>query len=507
MAGPSFAYAFVARLALGALVVSATSSSAAGEEGTSPFPSTCRRDATPRCVWWTPILAHLSTKPIRDLGRLEAYDLLVSVPRYSSKNHCGQMAAPSSVFARRLDLRAPIDTRPYFRALRQTTILGRKLSHVTRSETVPGGMSKVYNQNDIKVSAALGYDKKHALLYKDYYTRCTDCIQTKTEIWIPELPGGITPPFVNWVIFATKENRPADWPRPGLPPASENYDRPALRSGDVIIYAERISPADVPPITSAPDPLDCHTEQSFQPALIEAGGARGGRGGLGQPDSCLGDPINRRKYSGFSCISKPGGGLNAAGGRGGDAGNVYIHFLGYPTQANIEILTAGVNVRGGPGGSRLKLRLPRENLLGGSDVCAVKPEAKPRPAAPPGTPGEVEITDTTPATAWKMVSDLAQALDAIYLYDLRELASRARDDDRVASASFVGHLQSVAQVMVANADADLARVTREVITNTGAKEYPLTFHGRLHRPRFLRMFPRVCALRSLRPPFCRRLTA
>ena len=274
-----------------------------------------------------------------------------------------------TILARKLRLNAPIDTRPYFRRASVVPHAGLDAAPTSYELAypypvpaghwpVPAGDQARLRQLETSAEEALKYDKTARDLANDYYTRCADCIKGASEIWIPELPSGLTPTFINWPLFHfAKEVRDVA-ERRGIHPI-----KAAVQSGDVFAFVGTIETKDnLPTPRIAPDPLSCVQDQTFQLALFEVGGARGGRGGLGQPNACTGDPMNRKEYSKYSCLSGIGG-ANSDGGVGGNAGSVLLGFLTH----HEKDMTAQVNVKGGPGGSMSRFVMPRDYTS--SNIC------------------------------------------------------------------------------------------------------------------------------------------
>ena len=337
-------------------------------------------------------------------------------------------------------------------------------------------------QREASAAEALKYDQTALNLFNDYYTRCADCIKGSLEIWIPELPSGLTPTFINWPLFHLAREVKDVSNRRGIRPYTEGLDKVAIQSGDVFAFVEAIeTKGNLPAPSIAPDPLACATDQSFQQALFEVGGARGGRGGLGQPNSCTGDPINRHGYSGYSCLSGVGG-ENSGGGVGGDAGNVFLRFL-TPQQQD---MTAQVNVEGGPGGSMSRFVVPRDYTS--SDVCNFRDgmykkagfkyvDAEIIPGhrvryctawivdatADAGRDGRFVVEHVSLAQAWSQVYQIALAFDGLLEHNVKELAERAADDARIGALSFVEFLHSAARQVRVIAESKLTAETLNLL--------------------------------------------
>jgi hypothetical protein len=223
--------------------------------------------------------------------------------------------------------------------------------------------------------------------------------------------------------------------------------------------------------------------------LFEVGGARGGRGGLGQPNTCTDDPINRSQYSGYSCLSGVGG-ANSPGGAGGDAGSVFLGFL----TPHEKDMTAQVSVKGGPGGSMSRFVMPRDytssNICNFRDglqqeievqeyrtprmllnailktprIVTLPSEVRRLPELPPeiravlrdtGKDGRFVVQRVSLAQAWSQVYQIAQAFDLIQ-HDVKELAKNAVNDTRISSLSFAEFLRSSARQLQVTAESKLA---------------------------------------------------
>jgi hypothetical protein len=368
------------------------------------------------------------------------------------------------LFSKRLVISAPIDTRVYFRA--------KTVDHFVRpaewpqydGKSVPY-MGKIYNEKTRRVIDALTPGEPMAKLFRDYYSRCIDCVQTTSDTWLPELPSGLTPPFINWAIFLTADNRPKDYPRNGLAPPSAELNAYAVSSGNITIAASQlVAPGFTGPQNLSLDPLDCGPTVSFVQPLLDARGSRGGRGGLGQPNNCINDPLHRAGVGSSCDPRKEETGWNAAGGEGGDAGNITVLRFG-PNAIDEALVRRISSADGGLPGSNRKVHVPHADRKIAS-VCEIPAEPTRWTSAKSGMPGIVRIGVETEPELWTLAQRTAKTFDAIFDHDLVELADRLRRDNRISSLTFDQHLRTSLTQMLAEAQRLLVERTIQVISET-----------------------------------------
>jgi hypothetical protein len=393
----------------------------------------------------TPVIIDPPHSAYNDVASLASFDVACIAPEVIISSPLRTSGGNVFIFTKRLILKAAIDTRPYFRA--------GSVSHyglpeewpVYTREAVPG-MAKVYNDNTVSVSTIL--KGAMAEFFYDYYTRSYEQIKTSNEVWLPELPAGITPPLINYNIANTPTNRPRDFPRNGVPSPRQSFDDSGIRSGNIVIAAEEILILkDQNPIRDAPDPFSCSHAENWAPPLLDARGVRGARGGLGQP----GAEFANAEY-----------GLNAPGSAGGPGGSIYLYRFGVKAGASDQELEAISRVSGGPPGSTIKIRVPLRSR-GITTICATTPEAEAWPAAQAGDAGQFIIESVTEESMWLLAHRTARTLDAMFNYDRIELANRAEKDSNIISLTFEQHLKTRALQMLARSQAALVDATLALI--------------------------------------------
>jgi hypothetical protein len=319
------------------------------------------------------------------------------------------------IVANTLRINQPIDSRAYYR---------HDVDHFLPDKT----------GNHLSVEEEISGSDAYKGAYSDYYLHCFDCIKdSKGATYIPEFPSGLTPTMEGFWMNPPALNFPA-----GTNSPDDLLDPVAGRAGDIYIFAHEIivSPDLAKPFL--PDErAECHNKTiDFVPYAINAGGAQGGRGGAGIASPCVKDHTSGM----FSCapvIYTIGGGLNAPGGRGGDAGNVLIRLVNYDNTAPdiTDLLKTVTNVNGGMPGAYIKVRTP--TALGAHTPdgtrCSFTEESSWSPAygGKPGRPLEVKKLDTNEALS--EVANLLNELDSRNDYDYKELAERAKTDRSIYS--------------------------------------------------------------------------
>jgi hypothetical protein len=404
-------------------------------------------------------MERLPLRAYRDSEFLYSYDVLCVGALITVDRPIRTRGGTVFILAKRIVINAPIDTRPYFRA-RQIDHYGQpdEWPKYTRKDVEVGSMAEKCNASTVAVNAVLNHVPNLKLLYEDYFIRSTEQVVASDEVWLPELPAGVTPPFINY--FVAYSRSPRDFPRNGLTPPDDAIDWAEVRSGDIVLVASDIRHRTLEGIVGdAPDPLDCSAKNSFVSPLLDARGARGGRGGLGQPDHCISNPLGRGKLT-MSCIREASG-LNAAGGRGAPAGSIFIHRFGQAEGATDGELLSVSRVTGGPPGSRAKFRVPTNGKI--SAVCAIPPSGERWPAPMSGEPGVVALDRIGEGEAWQLAFDTAKTLDSIFAYDALELASRAEKDSTVTSVTFEQHIRSRVYGLLAESQAALVTSTLALI--------------------------------------------
>lgn len=315
------------------------------------------------------------------------------------------------IVANTLRINAPIDSRVYYR---------HDVDHFLPSKLdVRMSVKEQISDSDLYQRA-----------FSDYYLHCFDCIyDSKNDTYIPEFPSGLTPNTEGY----WNEKKTNVFPR-GTNSPDGMLDLVAGRAGDIYIFAHEIviSPDLTKPYLPE-ERAECRKlSTDFVPYALNAGGVQGGRGGAGISSPCV-------KSDG--CPYQPafviGGGLNAPGGRGGDAGNVLIRLVNYEASLTdiSALLKTVTNVAGGLPGASTKVRTPtaRGDHKPDGTRCSFTVEGA-WPLADKGLPGrDPEIIPVDTNNALSEIASLLNELDSRSDYDYRELADRAKVDRSIYS--------------------------------------------------------------------------
>ncbi|MFP3756249.1 hypothetical protein SB751_20360 [Cupriavidus sp. SIMBA_020] len=298
------------------------------------------------------------------------------------------------ILANRLDVRAPIDSRVYFD-------IGRRAR---------------YYRNSVTIGAP--YENFFASYYRDN----PEAVVLGGATYAPELPSGATIQLPEG--FGTANGSP--------PPLLTEPDRGLAQSGAIVIFAKSYSVADALTHGVAPISAICAGPNASPNFAFQAGGLRGGKGGMGSPPGC-----SRVNHSGGSSCADElyvNSGLSAPPGAGGDAGSVGLYRIGAPfSSAELARLQQATNVTGGPPGPAAIYRTldAREVDAQVSDnICARQPVGN-HPAAAAGTAGAINVGTATILEALERADAFALSTDARPSMDMRDLVERAREDVRV----------------------------------------------------------------------------
>jgi hypothetical protein len=329
------------------------------------------------------------------------------------------------LFARELNINAPIDSRVYIEhgAFEQMSaspdphyvdpVLGPQM---TRSEPT------IYHiRNNATYLATL----------RDYYSSCDEC--TNGQSFFPRLPSG---------LIGTTPNMfqgPSYLPRMiGKPAPDQLINVDEAKSGDIYIFAQSIN---IDSKLLKPTVLSQQTlcgPTITVPLSINASGLEGGRGGPGSASICVDHtgPFD----SGPFCYQMDGGD-SGTGGRGGDAGNVSIHWISSGSAApNPAIdLNSIVSVAGGiPGDSTIWSTPAAEGPHSAKgDRCSFQNTG--RQYAPPparGKDGTFVDRHEKGADALTELSRLLQLKDGRSDYDYYGLLELGTVDSNVYSTRF-----------------------------------------------------------------------
>ncbi|MGE5515435.1 MAG: hypothetical protein ACM31D_06395 [Bacteroidota bacterium] len=243
------------------------------------------------------------------------------------------------IVADRLFVDAPIDTRVYatpiprYWDLPEPGVRSQSLEYWTQwAPNIRRAFDNLYLWTE-------KYDpKSHS--YK--FFSATRSEMSKKTLAFPTMPYGFVPLSSNGL--PPWEGIPANGPK-----APDDFDREAFKSGDINIYAreiifcnECVRPQFTFRNSQDGDPFD---KESIR--FLVAAGLKGGRGGIGSILPCTYDQPSPGRFQ-LDCeshnIRDILGGLSGAPGRGGDAGNIFIRFIGNNAAAERErALQRGLN--------------------------------------------------------------------------------------------------------------------------------------------------------------------
>ncbi|TDV08899.1 hypothetical protein DET60_102201 [Raoultella planticola] len=312
------------------------------------------------------------------------------------------------IFANRLELSAPIDSRVYISPDDYSPYL-------EKSDTYSGA-------SELTI-AKQGSDLRK--IYDDYYRRSPDkVVSSEGKIFLPENPAGLTGQEYWSCESPDSSSLKAMVPATSPPLLTEKSN---INPGIIKVFANTFTFDDAA-LAAYPlfdgDPLSCNTSPLFTKGKVFiARGMRGGRGGAGATTAAF--------YPKFPCVDsayRRSGFLNAAGGSGGSGGHVRLVIVG-STVNNIDAeLESRIAIDGGPPGSAQRIRAPAwigPDAASSSDVCGLKSEGK-WPIASVGASGIREVIRQTPTDALlEFFGDIASR-DARPDYNFDELIGRSK---------------------------------------------------------------------------------
>lgn len=338
------------------------------------------------------------------------------------------------IFAGDLQLNAPLDSRLYYAP--------------SGIESYIDGGNNEYGYPTRSVSEALKFEPTYKQSFEAYYTYCVDCRNEKGKVLlIPELPHGLTPDVAD-----TWDPPYLRFMKAGLPPPDNSINFEKVRSGNIYIIANSLKVKDelkTPQILSEIPACPNGTlspPTNFVRYAINAGGVRGGRGGAGVPSLCT-----KANPYGRGCIDAPA--MTSAGtgpgGRGGDAGMVFIGIIS-PQGVTDELqgIVSGItNVKGGAPGPSTQWLGPTSlgTFQATGSVCDFYRRPVGGNSWPPAAPGKDEtiiFKRFTRSESLAYLSALIGPKDASLDYDLPELAGRAYLSSSIRNVSFDGYLVS-----------------------------------------------------------------
>jgi hypothetical protein len=341
------------------------------------------------------------------------------------------------IFANRLDVRAPIDTRVYFDIANRTRYY-RKASR-------EGGA---------------GYEQ----FFASYYRNNPESVAAGNSVYAPELPGGALIQHSSNDATRTQEDG-------SPPPLLSDDDRILARSGSITVFARSIEVAQSLQ-DGTPTVSELCQATPNKPFAFQAGGLRGGKGGIGSPPGC-----GVSHSGGFHCADETliTSGYNTPGGPGGDASYVYFYALGSAFDAGkIKSLSKATNVAGGAPGPVAKYRTldAREIDAGVStNICDRTPVGQ-HAVQRSGQSGTVRFGVTTVLNALERADSFASDVDARPNVDLADLLLRARTNTVVVHRSLGEFLRSRLSRTVLSAQKSWALTLADQIAGQTFTLYP-----------------------------------
>jgi hypothetical protein len=321
------------------------------------------------------------------------------------------------VYAQKITIRAPIDTRIYFNAK----------AFVWNEGDVKEG-NKIVRLDQRKVTIV--DDPKYLASYNDYYTACLDCKRENNEILIPRLPDGLVPADGTGSNSVYKPRRTGE-------PAFSRIDRFALRPGSVWLFAAEIDVVEsLKQDWQAPTCPAAFPDKQRQGA-IDARGLYGGRGGAGSPVSCI---VSAHPKGGGRCPdgAYTNAGLTGVPGKGGDGGFVFVGLIGTHPEKQLDVLDKSIDVSGGAAvtSDAYWSTLPQGawgNAATGNICDFFQRKKEGREPAQNGDPGRKKVQAISPEDALHRFLGLVAAHDATPGYsfpvmdDKQQLSSHFAD--------------------------------------------------------------------------------
>lgn len=346
------------------------------------------------------------------------------------------------VYASKVVIAQPIDTRPYFPRPVQSFFVQRA--------DVPNPEYDDAIDRMLQTSQYFGLRQLGGALF-DYYQRCTDCIQYGGLPYAAELLGGMTP-------LEDGELRKFEL---GIAPSASDFDPVAVKSGEILVLATSVELAEQQTApTEHPSPLDCKPAVARSEYLLNVSGARGARGGFGNDLRSSPNPPA----------------INTPGGPGADAGVVRVVTsapLAPDVRNHLDLTTT---VKGGPGGANEKVHTVPFKVFtppgAGRPPIACSLDYRPDawPQAARGRDGDFQVLVEKPDSLAMRAATFVRSHDALNYYDLDELARRAKLNRSIASLSFTDYLESQLDTLLARAQfaltADMLLVMLPTVTTT-----------------------------------------
>jgi len=339
------------------------------------------------------------------------------------------------VMANKLTVNAPIDTRIYFDIAKRSR----------------------YVRCDVSIGKPLED------FFSSYHRKNPEGVLVNESFLAPEYPSGALFQF---------SPEPNDVRNGTPPPQPTEDDRQLTKSGAITIFAKEIFIKDSLRGSGVRNGDLCNGSAPLY--ALQAGGVRGGKGGLGSPSTC---PYYASKGI-FRCAEKVlvNSGVNASPGPGGDAGNIYIYKIdGAPfDQSSRDMLISSSNIEGGATGQAKIFRTinAREIMDGVStDICN-RPPLGSYSASQAGNSGKVSIGKSNVVEALQRIENFATLGDARPTSDLRDLVLRSRTNRSVVHRSMVEFLRSQLSQAALLAEMQWATFLADSFSGKGSLDIP-----------------------------------
>jgi len=339
------------------------------------------------------------------------------------------------ILANKLTVNAPIDTRIYFDIAKRNR----------------------YVRCDVSIGEPLEN------FFSSYHRKNPEGILIGDAFLAPEYPSGALFKF---------SSGPTDVRNGTPPPQPSDDDRLLTRSGTITVFAKEISTADS--LVGNEQGNDDLCDGTAARYAFQAGGIRGGKGGLGSPSSC---PYFA-SVGIFRCADEilTNSGVNASPGRGGDAGNIFFFKIdGTPfSQTESGLLEKSSNVKGGLSGQTKIFRtINASEIKAGvsSDICN-RPSEGTYSNAQAGDSGHILTGKSNIITALQRIEYFATFSDARPTSDTRDLVLRSRTNRSVVHRSMVEFLRSQLSQAVLRAEMEWATFIADGISGKGSHNIP-----------------------------------
>jgi len=247
--------------------------------------------------------------------------------------------------------------------------------------------------------------------YREHY-RCDDSITRGQVVYCFDRPSGLTHPFFDWALSKTHiayGYRQHD----GVPAPDAFIDEDTYRSGSIYIFAKTLIVDDG--------------------VAVSVEGNNGSVGGLGQPPGCIGP----NSEGDISCLGYGLGALSAPGGKGGDAGDIFLFGTSGQSLSSTSIKSSPG--RAGPPELRRSPRGEAYKFSGKLDKdFPIESTATELPMA--GSEGDIVSSVVAPAVALDVLLSIAHARDTLVAYDMGEMGLRAEADSSVTATGWVDYI-------------------------------------------------------------------